>query len=62
MSTRKRVEAGELPWDSLADFFTDDAVFIDPAWGRIEGREGIREFFVKSMEGLTGHGWCAYQY
>ena len=35
----------------------EDAVYIDPAWGRIEGREKIREFFVKSMAGLTGHGW-----
>ena len=32
-------------------------MYIDPAWGRIEGREAIREFFVKSMAGLTGHGW-----
>ena len=54
---RERVDAGELGWESMADFFTADAVYIDPAWGRQEGRETIRQFFVDSMAGLTGHGW-----
>lgn len=39
-------------WDELAAFFTEDAVFIDPAWGRVEGREAIREFLRASMQGL----------
>jgi ketosteroid isomerase-like protein len=52
VETRDRVEAGELPWDALAAFFTDDAVFIDPAWGRIEGIAEIRKFLVESMKGL----------
>jgi len=52
VETRNRVEAGELGWDALAAFFTDDATFIDPAWGRIEGIEAIRGFLVESMAGL----------
>ena len=57
VAVRDEIDAGKRPWAELADFFTEDAVYIDPAWGRIESREGIREFFTKSMEGLTGHGW-----
>jgi ketosteroid isomerase-like protein len=57
VALRDRIDVGDASWADLADFFTEDAAYIDPAWGRIEGREGIREFFVKSMEGLTGHGW-----
>ena len=57
VAMRDEIDAGDKPWSALADFFTEDAVYIDPAWGRIEGREAIREFFTKSMEGLTGYGW-----
>ena len=49
---RSRIEAGEATWLDLAEFFTDDAVYIDPAWGRVEGIEGIRHFLVESMLGL----------
>jgi hypothetical protein len=52
LETRERIEAGELPWSALADYFADDAVFIDPAWGRVEGIDAIREFLVESMKGL----------
>jgi ketosteroid isomerase-like protein len=54
VATRDRVEAGELGWDALADFFTEDATFIDPAWGRVEGRAAIREYLEQSMAGLEG--------
>ena len=57
VAMRDKIDAGDESWSSLADFFTEDAVYIDPAWGRIEGREAIREFFEKSMAGLTGYGW-----
>lgn len=61
VETRGRVEAGELGWDALAAFFTDDATFIDPAWGRVEGIEAIRAFLVESMVGLEDwefpHEW-----
>ena len=57
VAIRDEIDVGRKPWSTLADFFTEDAAYIDPAWGRIEGREAIREFFEASMAGLTGHGW-----
>jgi hypothetical protein len=33
-------------------FFTDDVVYIDPAWGRIEGMDAFAQFLVESMAGL----------
>ena len=57
VALRNEIDVGKQPWSALADFFTEDAAYIDPAWGRVEGREGIRDFFMRSMEGLTGHGW-----
>jgi ketosteroid isomerase-like protein len=52
VATRDRIEGGELPWSALADFFTEDAVFVDPAWGRMEGRAAIAKFMDESMAGL----------
>lgn len=49
---RAAIERGEHTWTALADLFTDDAVYIDPAWGRIEGRDEIRAFMAESMTGL----------
>ena len=57
VAQRNEVDAGHRGWDSMADFFTEDAAYIDPAWGRQEGRETIRQFFLNSMAGLTGYGW-----
>jgi len=57
VATRDEIDQGRKTWSVLADYFTEDAAYIDPAWGRIEGRESIREFFETSMSGLTGHGW-----
>ena len=57
VAKRDEIDQGAQPWSVLADFFTEDAAYIDPAWGRVEGREAIRKFFVESMVGLTGHGW-----
>ena len=52
LAVRTKIEAGELPWSALADFFTDDATFIDPAWGRIHGIDEITKFLDESMLGL----------
>ena len=52
LQARAGIEAGELGWEALADFFTEDATFIDPAWGRVDGRDGIRRFMRESMAGL----------
>ena len=52
VAMRERIEDGDATWVDLAEFFTDDAVYIDPAWGRIQGRDEIREFMADSMVGL----------
>ncbi len=57
VAMRDEIDEERRGWADLAGFFTQDAAYIDPAWGRIERREKIREFFVKSMAGLTGNGW-----
>jgi hypothetical protein len=52
VALRGRIESGELPWSALAAYFTDDAVYIDSAWGRYEGLVAIERFMVDSMVGL----------
>ena len=50
---REDVAAGTRTWGDLgAEFFTEDAVFIDPAWGRVEGLANIVTFMDESMQGL----------
>lgn len=53
VEAREAVARGERTWASLGEeFFTDDAVFVDPAWGRVEGRAAIAAFMDESMAGL----------
>jgi ketosteroid isomerase-like protein len=52
LAYRQAVDDRERPWSDLVEFFTDDAVFVDPAWGRIEGIDEIRAFLVESMTGI----------
>jgi ketosteroid isomerase-like protein len=49
---RERIARGEATWTALADLFTDDVVYIDPAWGRVEGIAELRTFLDESMRGL----------
>jgi len=50
---RRRIDAGEESgFGVLADFYTEDAVYVDTAWGRIEGREAIARWLEESMVGL----------
>ena len=42
VAVRDEINDGKLPWSALAQFFTDDAVFIDPAWGRVQGIEEMK--------------------
>jgi limonene-1,2-epoxide hydrolase len=50
---REEIDAGTRPWGDLAEFFTDDAVYIDPAWGRIEGIAEMRRILLgDAMAGL----------
>jgi len=52
VAVRERIDAKQGKWSDLARFFTDDAVFIDPAHGRVEGIDAIRAFLDDSMVGL----------
>jgi ketosteroid isomerase-like protein len=53
VAAREAVARGERTWSSLGEeFFTEDAVFVDPAWGRVEGRAAIAAFMDESMQGL----------
>ncbi len=53
IAVRDEINAGRGTWRDLAQFFTDDAVFIDPAWGRVEGIEEMkRTVFGEAMVGL----------
>ena len=49
---RAKASAGEVGWDAIIDMFTEDATYIDPAWGRFKGREAILQFLRDSMQGL----------
>ncbi len=61
LRTREAIDAGKLEWAALAEHFTEDATFIDPAWGRMKGIGNIRAFMEKSMAGLEDwkfpHDW-----
>jgi ketosteroid isomerase-like protein len=53
VETRKVIDAGGATWSALAQYFTDDAVFIDPAWGRVEGIDEMKAtVFGEAMVGL----------
>ena len=49
---RDKASAGEIGWEAMVDMVTDDATYIDPAWGRYKGRDNIRQFLRDSMQGL----------
>lgn len=52
VALREAIEQGERTWTDLAELFTDDVVYIDPAWGRIQGKAALLEFLDESMRGL----------
>jgi hypothetical protein len=52
VALRKQIDAKNGKWSDLARFFTDDAVYIDPAHGRVEGIAAITHFLDASMVGL----------
>lgn len=39
-------------WTDLADLFREDGTYEEPFFGRLEGREAVRDFLRKSMRGL----------
>ena len=53
LAVRDGINDGNGTWADLAQFFTDDAVFIDPAWGRVEGLTNMKaSVFGEAMVGL----------
>jgi ketosteroid isomerase-like protein len=52
LEVRERMDRGEGGWTEMAALFTDDATYIDPAWGRVDGIEAITAFLRDSMAGL----------
>jgi hypothetical protein len=52
LSAREKIARGEAEWADVADHFTEDAVYIDPVWGRYVGREAIRKFMHDCMVGF----------
>ena len=52
VEVRERMDRNEGGWEDMAALFTDDATYIDPAWGRIDGLAEIRTFMKDSMAGL----------
>jgi ketosteroid isomerase-like protein len=53
LAVRDGINAGKGTWADLAQFFTDDAVFVDPAWGRVEGIDEMKAtVFGDAMVGL----------
>jgi hypothetical protein len=52
IAVRERIEAEGGDWGELAECFTDDAVWCDVAWGRVEGRAEIAEFLRTAMVGV----------
>lgn len=49
---RHRALHEERRWTDLADLFREDGTYEEPFFGRIEGREEVREFLRVSMRGL----------
>jgi ketosteroid isomerase-like protein len=54
VAQRERCVAGDAPWSTIGQWFTEDAVFIDPAWGRVQGRDQITQYLDRSMAGFEG--------
>lgn len=62
LEVRAGAEEGRWGWDALGELFTEDATFIDPAWGRVTGIDDLRTFWRESMAGLEDwrfpHEWA----
>ena len=52
LAVREQIDAKAATWEALVPFVTDDVVFNDPAWGRVEGIDAFRAFLEESMAGL----------
>lgn len=52
LETREQIARGEKGWADIAQHFTEDAVYLDPVWGRYVGRAAIAKFMHDCMVGL----------
>jgi SnoaL-like protein len=52
LEVRNRLDHDGGDWGELADVLTDDAVYVDCAWGRTEGKAAIAEFLRTAMVGI----------
>ena len=52
LATRERVARGVADWSEIAEHFTEDAIYIDPVWGRYVGRDAIASFMHECMIGF----------
>ena len=52
LEVRNRLDRDGGDWGELADVLTDDAVYVDCAWGRTEGKDAIAEFLRTTMVGV----------
>jgi len=52
---RDRLERENGDWGELAEVLTDDAVYVDCAWGRTEGKANIADFLRSAMVGIDFH-------
>ncbi len=46
--------AGSGDWAHFADLFTEDATYVEHAYGRFHGREEIRTWIVRTMTAFPG--------
>lgn len=47
-------------WSSYADMFTEDAVYLEHAYGEMHGREQIRNWIVSTMNTFPGSEMPTY--
>jgi hypothetical protein len=52
LDIRNRLDRDGGDWGELAEVLTDDAVYVDCAWGRTEGKAAIAEFLRTAMVGI----------
>ena len=41
-------------WTGFADLFTEDAVYVEHAYGEMHGRERIRDWIASTMSAFPG--------
>src|SRR5580698_7235999 len=52
LATREQVARGVADWSEVAGHFTEDAIYIDPIWGRLVGAKAIATLMHDGMVGF----------